>query len=308
MVNNRQEQARLYLLGQMSEQEAAQFEAQYFADDELFQEMQGVEDEMLDSFVRGELTSTEAQEFQKEYLTSRARQAKAGFARVLAEHLAGSAKTSSVPSKPLSPKRLSIFSNAFDKRKSLLGMVAALLIVAWLGFANLRMRHQLEELRTQQAELQRREQDLRKQVMAPDGRGDDKNKELQAHQNGSGSGAASSSAEDSKIASLVLSPGMARSAEGSKILRLSSKTMIVQLRLLVEHDDYSAYSASIKADDDTPVWQRSGLKTHTVSGVGAITIRLPIGILRNGSYRVKLTGIRSDGGTEDVGDYTFLVM
>jgi len=90
-----------------------------------FEEMTGLEDEMLDSFVRGELPGKDADKFQKEYLTSPARQAKAGFAGMLASHLSGSAKASSVPPHA-SRKVISIFPQIFFDRRSFAVMAAAL--------------------------------------------------------------------------------------------------------------------------------------------------------------------------------------
>jgi hypothetical protein len=339
VVENRQEQARRYLLGQMSEEDAVQFEDQYFVDNDVFEEMTGLEDEMLDSFVRGELPGKDADKFQEEYLTSPARQAKAGFAGMLARHLSDSAKTSSVPPQP-SRKGISIFPQIFFNRRYFAVMAAALLLIAWLLVANLRLRHELQQLRTQQVEFQRREQDLRKQVVAPAGRSEDRSKDLQAHQNRLGPGSPAKNPEESNIVSLILSPGMARSADSPKILRTSSKTLTAQLQLLLEpenlaaiavpapapsttaqhavpapvpsttvqYDDYSAYSVSVETAAGTVVWQKDGLKTQAVSGAKAITIRLPLRILRNGNYRVKLTAARAAGGAEDVGDYRFLVV
>lgn len=286
MIDNRQEQARRYLLGQMSEEEAAQFEAQYFVDDNLLEEMTGLEDEMLDSFVRGELSSKDADKFQKEYLTSPARQAKAGFARTLAGHLSGSARTSTDLPQP--------FLHKVTPFKFFLAIAASLLIIGSLVFANFRLRHELEQLRTQQVELQRREQDLRKQfshpspvVIAP---------------------AAAPERQESTVASLILSPGMARSADSPNVLRTSSNTVTAQLQLLVEHDDYSAYSASVETAEGTLVWHKDGLTTQAMSGARAITIRLPLKILSNRNYRVRLTGTKADGSAEDVADYSFLTM
>src|ERR1700694_2291053 len=206
VVENRQEQARRYLLGQMSEEEAVQFEGQYFVDNDVFEEMTGLEDEMLDSFVRGELPGKDAGKFQKEYLTSPARQAKAGFAGMLARHLSDPAKISSVPPQP-SRKVISILPQIFFNRRSFAVMATALLLIALLLVANLRLRHELQQLRTQQVEFQRREQDLRKQVVAPDGRSEDRSKDLEAHQNSFGPGSPAKNPEESTIVSLILSPG-----------------------------------------------------------------------------------------------------
>jgi hypothetical protein len=79
----REERAIRYLLGRMSEHEENEFEAQYFADDNLFEEMVGLENELIDSYVRGELSEPDRRQFEQGYLTSTARRKNLQFAEVL---------------------------------------------------------------------------------------------------------------------------------------------------------------------------------------------------------------------------------
>ena len=86
-ANTRQETARRYLLGQMSQEEATEFESEFFADDDLFEEMSSLENDLIDSFVRGELSERERRQFETGYITCQARRENVEFARQLLTHI-----------------------------------------------------------------------------------------------------------------------------------------------------------------------------------------------------------------------------
>ena len=58
---------RAYLLGQASEAQAARLEARLLDDDELFQILESVEDELFDDHARGRLNSADRQRFEARY-------------------------------------------------------------------------------------------------------------------------------------------------------------------------------------------------------------------------------------------------
>src|SRR5689334_12438544 len=89
-METRQEKSMRYLLGKLTEQETAEFEAQCFEDDGLFHEMTDLENDLLHSYVRGEFSTTERKEFEIGYLISPARRRKVEFVQALEHHLFGS--------------------------------------------------------------------------------------------------------------------------------------------------------------------------------------------------------------------------
>ncbi|MCA1643327.1 MAG: hypothetical protein LC785_15580 [Acidobacteria bacterium] len=77
-----------YLLAELPADEAERFEARYFADDSLFEQLAAVEDELFDAYARGELTERERLRFEARLLaTPRARE-RLEFARELSRTLA----------------------------------------------------------------------------------------------------------------------------------------------------------------------------------------------------------------------------
>jgi hypothetical protein len=79
---------RRYLLGGLSVRERARLEERYFKSDNLFEKMEMVEDELIDAYVRRQLSESESRLFEENYLCSERRRDKVRIARVLLEYAA----------------------------------------------------------------------------------------------------------------------------------------------------------------------------------------------------------------------------
>ncbi len=75
--------ARRYLLGQMSEEETASLEAEYFADGEALERVWEVENDLVDAFVADELAPDDRTAFETHYLASPLHRDRVATARVL---------------------------------------------------------------------------------------------------------------------------------------------------------------------------------------------------------------------------------
>src|SRR5258708_23121001 len=163
-----QERALRYLLGKMSDPELAEFESQCFADNEIFEEMSGLEDDLIDSYVRDELSTGERQEFEKGYLTSPARRANVEFARALAGHLSGPAVSAATHPQPAPATKSAASSFLFQTPivRVAMGALAVAMLAAtiWLIAANRQLRRDIDSLQAQQAESWQREPELLTQI------------------------------------------------------------------------------------------------------------------------------------------------
>jgi len=93
---------RRYLLGGLSAGERARLEERYFKNDDLFEEMEIVEDELIDAYLRGHLSTSESRLFEENYLSSERRSHKVGLTRELQEY---SAKVElPAPITPITPR------------------------------------------------------------------------------------------------------------------------------------------------------------------------------------------------------------
>ena len=59
-----------YLLGTASEEEQAQLEEKFFADDDLYQQLKALEDELRYEYARGGLTDAERRAFEARFVTT----------------------------------------------------------------------------------------------------------------------------------------------------------------------------------------------------------------------------------------------
>ncbi len=77
-----------YLLGDLSEKERRSLEDHLFADDEFFEGILSVEDDLIDRFVRDELSAQERAGFERHFLTTPQRLERLRFAETLARYTA----------------------------------------------------------------------------------------------------------------------------------------------------------------------------------------------------------------------------
>lgn len=301
LTNSPQDRARRYLLGKMSEQETVEFESQFFVDHDLFEELAGLENELIDSFVRGELSTEERQEFEDGYLISPERRANVEFARTLAVHLAGQEQAALPHSQSAhaQPRRFPLLGQPAVMRLAIATMfLAAISMISWLTVTNRRLYQDLDRVRAEQSKSQQQEQELRRQLAVLGAR------------NGENIVPETSVVQPlgPDIIALTLSPGGQRTSGSPRALVVTPAALLVRLQLLLEHDDYPTYRAAVENADGARIWKKNGLKSQSGrDGITTVVFGLPPQILKNGDSIVKLSGVTAKGQIEEIGDYRFLV-
>jgi hypothetical protein len=76
-----------YLLGEMEEPELLAIENRLMSDSNFFSEVRAFEDELMDSYLNGELSSPQEKRFREHFLRTPARQQQLQFAQALRKHL-----------------------------------------------------------------------------------------------------------------------------------------------------------------------------------------------------------------------------
>jgi len=293
VASSRHERALQYLLGELPEQEAVEFEEQCFADDALFEETSALENDLIDSFVRGELSEAERQQFEKGYLISPARRANVQFSRVLAGHLSTLPPGEAVAESRNPP---ALFSLQVWMGRLAWATIAVVVTagISWMMLANRRLRHELDLMRARQAQFQQQEQDLRLQIAALD---------AQVRQGGAGGQVRP------EIISLILTPGLNRSDAAARKLVISSPAPLVRMELYLEQDDSRSYRASVQNAEGQQIWETKDLKSHAgPQGAKSVTIEISSSLLQSGDYLVKLDGKAANGQFEEAEDYRFQVV
>src|SRR5262245_36490060 len=99
MANETAKDQRLirYLVGQLSEAERTDVEDRYFADDALFEYLSAIETELIDAYIRAELSPANRAHFEQRFLGSPRPRARIGLARRLHERAVMWAGTAATP-------------------------------------------------------------------------------------------------------------------------------------------------------------------------------------------------------------------
>jgi anti-sigma factor RsiW len=157
-----------YLLGDVPEDEQIRIEERFFTDDEYFEQLLALEDDLIDDYVNGELTDREREQFEEYFLASPTRRQRVEFAKTfmragslpaLAEiAMPGEARPEPVPWW----RTVMVFwrAQSLPRRFALAASVVLALGGSWLIVNTMRLRNQVEQLQAERGESQRREQEL----------------------------------------------------------------------------------------------------------------------------------------------------
>jgi anti-sigma factor RsiW len=139
---------RQYLLGQLSQEDSAELEQRLLGESSFYDEVLIAEDELIDQYLRDELSLPDRASFETHFLQTAERQQKARFARVLRKYvLAHQPALEESPtlngSSERSGDKRHFFSFLFPQNRALaFSLACALLLVifagAWLVISNLR--------------------------------------------------------------------------------------------------------------------------------------------------------------------------
>lgn len=292
---------RQYLLGDLPQEERDRLEDQYFTNSEAFEELVEIENDLIDSFVRQELSPSEVKQFEKQYFTSPLRRARVEFARSLNRAcLESTAKADERPF--ISRFSLRLFSHGNLALQW--GSIAAALLLAtsgsWLILQNYHLRKQLREAREQSSSVQAQLEPKQKppQGSVPDMQEAGRSQEF--------SNANIARLETPREAVFTLRAGTIRSAENKQIdLAIPTNVSTVILRLTVGNALYAKYQAELQTAEGRKLQSANGLISRKLGGQAMILFRVPASRLGPGDYIVILSGTDAGGRAEEVEAYSF---
>ena len=261
-----------YLLGELSEEERAAVQDRLTSDEDYFDFLCTVETDLLDAYVRGELSAGEREQVERSLLTAPHARARLAFAKALAAETARTGR-----------KRLPVWRTG----PSILLAAAGLVVVVGIGFLALQNRklgEQIATLETQRSALQSAEHDL----------------ELRLNRAQTGSGAP-------VTMSVLLSPGVVRGAGQAKQIAVPASTQLVELQLDPEGDRHAAYRVTLKTTAGAKVWEQTNLAPQSTPAGRMLSVWLPASALARGDYELTLEGISNGGKAELAGYYYFKI-
>ncbi len=335
----RDEMLTRYLLDNMPEDEKQRVEEIFLQDDALFEEMLALENELMYEYKQGNLTPHEEKLFEQRFLATSQDKHKAMFADAFLKTIdsfepkAEEAKTETIisPQPLLLQSFLSLFS--FQSPVLQFGMAAAVLLLTiggvWLFVQNAKMRGDLANLQNKQAEEQRRlEQQIeekqkekerlegelsqeREQSQQDQKRIEEleeKRKQLEreieeARKQSNQRKQQNQSPENRSIFAVLLPGGSRDGGEEMKTVELTKnvKTLALSLQLL-RTGDYKSYAVTVKSvEEGGEILSRSNLKARGKY----VSVQIPTRLLKNGDYKLTLSGLGVEGVKEKIEDYYF---
>ncbi|HEX2521138.1 MAG TPA: hypothetical protein VHP35_03370, partial [Terriglobia bacterium] len=158
-----------YLLGKLAESEQRQIEEKLMTRDDLFQQLQVLEDELIDEYLHNTLSKTDRENFEKTFLSSPERQQKLQFARAFQSYVAVANESREEPS------RSSLWQNWWAALRTPMPVLQygfpLVLLAALVGGLRMsgtiqRLSTEVVQVRTERGSLQEREEQLQQQLEA----------------------------------------------------------------------------------------------------------------------------------------------
>lgn len=297
-----------YLLGTLPAPETERLDELIFTSQEFAEALSAAEKDLVDAYVRGELSGETLKQFQSHYLNSPRGRNQVEFARAFQEFGAKEVAGGS-PSSNMLYTRPSAFRWSVP-------VAAALILLAVSGFLlfqNVRLHQQDSRIQAELDHLQEREQQLLKELgnqrtaaaQAEEelSRVRDERARLDAELNPTGSTRA-----DALIASLTLSPQV-RGTQAIQSIRIPSDRGLIAARLELEPNNYSTYAvALIDPLSNRVLWQSARVQATGAAGQQVLNVSFRAELLKTQDYRLKVSGVSPAGATEPLGDYPFRVV
>lgn len=295
-----------FLLGSLSEEGRDRFEREYFSNAERFEQLEVAENELIDSYVRGELPQVEQRQFRLQYLNSPQRRSKVEFARSLNE----------VAHKPSGPSLESGESSRWHRwfvpkmtmrwpqfALASAGFTVVLASGVLMLIQNRGLRQELHNQERANAKLRESQEVLARQVA----------------QLGSPSSESAIKGQPEERAmveqpllpgvSLTLIPSVLRGGkEAQPRLVLPIRAASVRMRLVLEENEQG--SRSFDAELQLVGSEKAPLKitSHAIAkaaGRTTVIFNIPSDLFQQGDYIITLYALGAGSTRNEIGSYTF---
>ena len=273
-MTKKQDVLERYVLGEVTDEERAEIEQSFFAEDGLFDQLVDVQNDLVDSYVQGKLSSAQRKRFEERFLTSSSGIARVEFARALQQKIAARSAQ-----KPESFRQFAIAA-------SLAIIVIAAAMVTFL----LQRRPELPitESRPRAPQQQRAVPPAPVQAQT-------QTTPLRREQ------------APAALVTVLLTAGGTRESEAAPPLVLRQAPQIVQVELVLEDDRYDSYAAELQDVEGRVLWKEKSLRARTAPSGRTVAASVPAKLLPPGDYVVVLQGIRG-GKASDINNYSFTVV
>jgi hypothetical protein len=295
-----EKQLCLYLLGKLGLEEQQRFEEQLMTQESLFDELQVLEDELIDGYLKGTLTPVDRQDFEKYFLSTPERQQKLQFAQAFRKHVAAVSKETK-PSFWQSLLTL-VHSQSPTFRYGLQAALSAAVVAGlWMAGTTWRLHNEVAQVRSRQSVWQGREQQLQQQLEEQRLRRQELEQQLTSAQAQTNRPPENPSAA---LVAFVLTPGLVRDSGTSKKVIITSETRLVELRLELADPKYNNYRVVLQDDKGAEILVLNKAKPQRLGANQFIVVTLSAKDLP-GDYLLKLSGASKTGEFDPLDTYSF---
>lgn len=321
-----------YLLGSLTGEETERLDELSISDDQFAGRLAAVENDLVDAYVRGELSGDAVARFKSHYLASSKRRDKVNFAEAF---VAFSDKSPAVQSEdttvttPAGPAaRETLLRPASRSRLFALprltpqwGLAAALLVLlvagGYLVYENVRLRNQIAQTLAERGALEHREQELQQRLAQQRSSDAETENELarvrdrlaQLEQQAAlreERGKPGQGTRDQKLIAFNLSP-QTRGTGQISTLRVPHGASNVALTLELEADDFPAYQAALRNPATGQIIWRSG-RLRATDQHKTVRVSLRTSLFDPQNYVLELYGISTTNAADPVSSYPFRVV
>ena len=313
-MNNREQTIQRYLLGELTESEREALEQEYFNDQQLFEQIVEVENDLVDKHSRGLLSPGVRDRFRDYYLDHAQRRARARFAEALQAKLDQAKEVKAAASTPTETLLERLSAALRGPRLAWAFSIAVLLIAVLAGWSFIetrRLRQELARTESERVTSETRERELQQQVTNEQLRAEKLSQELEGLRMQREAASPSPSPEvnlASTFATLILTIGGTRSTDGSPaVLHIPARTEQVRLQLKLRENNYSRYRAVLQSAGGNTIFTSRQLTAVNKKTGANLALVAPARIFQAGDYILTLRGVSKTGQVEDVSKSLFRV-
>jgi hypothetical protein len=247
-------EVRDYFLGVLPEKQREEIEQRYFSDDDFHLEVEIVEEELFDDYLRNKLPEPERRLFETHFLASPLRRQRLQFARAFHDKISSKTETPVTPALPL-PAR------SFTARLYSYALAACLLVMAVLGTLDYQLARSVQDEQNKNASLTRQLENAGQQAQV---------------------------VPNSIFQSGELVPKASRSGPQPQLI-VPKDVLALHFRLIVPANFRGPVRIDLLNDTGKSIFSQQGIQVEGAGSQGLVSALIEARYLPDGNYLLRLT-------------------